>query len=63
MRIGILGNNENNCKSADSWLGIGGFVGNQCLPGASNNTCGNVAACGADNGNKNIVSIGYVFVR
>ncbi|XP_065839395.1 uncharacterized protein [Oscarella lobularis] len=62
VRIGIIGNQENNCNSCDSWIGIGGF-GHLCSPHAANNTVGNFASCSADNGDRNTFSIGYVFVR
>ena len=58
VRIGILGNNENDCSSPDSRLGIGGG-GNYCGIDP-NSAAGNASACGVD---KNIKSFGYVFVR
>lgn len=54
-RIGILGNEQNDCNSCDSRIGFG------TTP--DSNTCGNVAAWGADNGNKNIKAMGYIFVQ
>ena len=57
-RIGILGNEQNDCSSCDSRIGFG--TGGR--PDNSN-TCGNVAAWGGDNGDKNIKAMGYIFVQ
>jgi hypothetical protein len=61
VRIGILGNEQNDCTSPDSWIGIGA-VGAPCN-GGNLTSVGNVAGCGADNGDVVIQSFGYVFVR
>ena len=67
IRIGIIGNQEDNCFSPDSYLGFGGPSANKrnyC--GILNviNTCGNSATCGgSDNGPKEIKAMGYIFVR
>ena len=51
-RIGILGNNENDCNSCDSRIGFGtgGYPDDS-------NTCGN------ENGSTHIKAIGYIFVQ
>ena len=57
-RIGILGNDFNNCKTCDSRIGFG--------TGGSpddSNTCGNEAKHAADNGDKHIKAIGYILVQ
>ena len=56
VRIGILGNNENDCWSCDSIIGFGarGFPDNS-------NTCGNEAKYAADNGEKKHQSYGKHF--
>jgi len=56
-RIGIPGNNENDCVTCDSRIGIG-------TGGApdDSNTCGNAAASG-ENGEKHIKSMGYILVQ
>ncbi|MDB4935039.1 MAG: hypothetical protein JWP87_2011 [Labilithrix sp.] len=60
VRIGIIGNEGGDgCGSPDSFLGIGG-AGYPCGGSA---TVGNIAGCSPDNGNVNIASFGYVFVR
>ena len=53
VRIGILGNNENDCKTCDSRMGFG-------TGGSSGkiNTCGNVHY-----GKKNIKAMGYILVQ
>ena len=57
-RIGILGNNENNCVTCDSRIGFGtgGYHDNS-------NTCGNEATWSPDNGNKHIKAMGYILVQ
>ena len=52
-RIGIVGNNENNCFSCDSRIGLGtgGYPDHS-------NTCGNEAVANPDNGDKHIKSHG-----
>ena len=60
VRIGIVGNEQNNCDSPDSRIGIGG-IGTAC--GTLNNPTGNFAGCGGDEGNKNLTAFGAVFVR
>ena len=66
-RIGLIGNEQNDCGTPDSYLGFG-------CPGATNrrycgvsnviNTCGNSATqCTPDNGVKEVKAMGYIFVR
>ena len=59
-RIGILGDNEDNCEYTDSRVGFGGGG----VPN-NNNACGNeaVAIHGADNGDKSIMIMGFIFVQ
>ena len=59
IRIGIISNQENNCHSPDSRIGIGG-AGTNCGQDGSNSV-GNTARCRADNGDKDIKSFGYIF--
>ena len=56
-RIGILGNNENDCKTCDSRIGFGtaGYPDDT-------NTCGIEARAG-DNGDKDITTMGYILVQ
>ena len=66
IRIGIIGNNEHDCDTTDSYIGFGGSssrVRRYC--GRTNivNSCGNSASCGPDNGDKEIKAMGYIFVR
>ena len=57
-RIGILGNQENNCGSSDSRIGFGtGGLHDD------SNTCGNEASYSPDNGNKHIKAMGYILVQ
>ena len=57
-RIGILGNNENECNSNDSRVGFGtgGYPDDL-------NTCGNEAKHGGDNGDKHIKTMGYILIQ
>ena len=57
-RIGILGNNENECSSCDSRIGFGtgGYPD-------YTNACGIVAQTGADNGDRHIKTMGYIFIQ
>ena len=59
-RIGIVSNQEANCGSPDSYIGIGG-AGAPC--GGPQRSSGNIAFCGPDNGDKSIPALGVVFVR
>ena len=58
VRIGILGNNENECNSCDSRIGFG-TGGNH----DDSNTCGNEAIAGGDNGDQHIKAMGYILVQ
>ena len=57
-RIGIIGNEQGNCDSADSRIGFGtgGYP-------ETRNTCGNEAKHGGDKGNKQIRAMGYILVQ
>ncbi|KAL9953706.1 hypothetical protein ACROYT_G041161 [Oculina patagonica] len=57
-RIGIISNNENDCKTTNSRIGFG--TGGH--PDGSN-TCGNAAAGSPDNGDKSIKVLGYILVQ
>lgn len=56
-RIGVVGNNQEDCSTCDSRIGFG----NGGTPSDSN-TCGNVAERSPDNGDQNIKGMGYVFI-
>ena len=58
IRIGILGNNEDDCITCDSRIGYG--ADNYLV---DSNTCGNVALHGGDNGDKNTRAMGYILVQ
>ena len=69
VRLGIVGNNENDCTSADSFVGLGAKGGlnyrsSWCGTSYTNtNVAGNLAQCDADNGNKNSRAMAYILVR
>ena len=57
-RIGIIGNNEQDCKRCDSRIGFG-TGGND----DDSNSCGNEATYSDDNGDKHIKAMGYILVQ
>jgi len=57
-RIGILGNNQNDCVTCDSRIGFGTGGYND-----DSNTSGNEAAHSPDNGDKHIKAMGYILVQ
>lgn len=60
IRFGILWNEQSDCTSPDSRLGIG-WSGTACW--TSNASVWNQAWCSADNWDINITSFGYLYVR
>ena len=57
-RIGIISNQQNNCKSCDSSIGFGtGGTGDD------NSTSGNEATHEPDNGDTHIKAMGYILVQ
>ena len=57
-RIGILGNEQDDCFTCDSRIGFGTGGKHD-----NNNTCGNEASAKGDNGNKHIKVMGYILVQ
>ena len=57
-RIGIVANNENECRSCNSRVGFGTGGYND-----DHNTCGNEAIASADGGDKHIKTMGYILVQ
>ena len=59
VRLGIFSNQENDCNTPDSYIGLGThFYANVGI------TAGNLAhCCSLDNGNKNLKVMGYILVR
>ena len=57
-RIGILGNNEDECDSCDSRIGFGTGLYPDDI-----NTCGIEATAAPDNGNKHIKTMGYILIQ
>jgi hypothetical protein len=57
VRIGIIGNNEGNCNTPNSRIGVGGAGENDGV------TTGNVARWNGIGEDRNTVSFAYVFVR
>jgi hypothetical protein len=61
VRLGILGNQENDCATPDSRIGFGGQY-NLCAPGGDVSS-GNIASCDPDNGNRDTALFGFIFIR
>ena len=57
-RIGIIGNNQDDCVSCDSRIGFG--TGGRS---DNSNSCGNEATLNSDNGDKHIKTMGYIVVQ
>ena len=57
-RIGILGNNENDCGNCDSRIGFGAGGKHD-----DSNTCGNEATYSGDNGDQHMKAMGYILVQ
>jgi hypothetical protein len=62
VRIGIVSNNQADCSSPDSWIGIGGADNAQCTI-AGDSTAGNTACLQPDNGDVGLAAFGYLMVR
>jgi hypothetical protein len=60
-RIGIIGNQENDCNSPDSFIGVG-TQNSPCFAGTAPSV-GNSAGCSPDNGNVHLPAFAWVFVR
>ena len=56
VRIGYIANEQNDCSSCDSFIGIGAKDGWPI-------SCGNYATASPDNGNKNTPAMCYVLVK
>ncbi|MEM1009184.1 MAG: hypothetical protein AAGJ35_09275, partial [Myxococcota bacterium] len=65
VRIGIIANQETNCSSADSYLGVGGIGSSGCSSDRPlrSHPSGNSARCYADNGDRDTITMSYIFVR
>jgi len=65
VRLGILTNQENECTSPDSGLGLGfGTDANNCITAPlAATSAGNVSSCGGDNGDRNTQTFTMLFVR
>ena len=59
VRIGIIGNQENECHSPDSFIGFGSRDQARRIQYG----CGNYASYDPDNGNRNTVAQCYIFVQ
>ena len=64
VRIGFVGNNENECRSPDSAIGAGFDPGAQgCTRDFGYKYSGNFAGCGGDKGNKVMPATSYILVK
>ncbi|CAB4030191.1 Hypothetical predicted protein, partial [Paramuricea clavata] len=66
VRLGIIANQENDCNTPDSFVGLGAGGGlnyPKSWCGSSHtsaNAAGNLAQCNADKGNKNVRAMAYI---
>ena len=64
VRLGIIANQQDDCTSPDSFIGLGAGSKSACSDfSPPRNTAGNLAQCIPDNGDKNIKVMGYILVR
>ena len=65
VRIGIISNNHNECIATDSRVGLGadGSDAKFCYNRGDPGSCGNLAYCYPDNGNKKTKVWGYIFAK
>jgi hypothetical protein len=65
VRIGFLANEQNECSSPDSYIGIGisATLSSLSSLGGIAPTVGNAACCSAANGDRATKAFGYLFVR
>ena len=61
VRLGYLTNEQNDCQSCDSYLGVGHSGQPGCSQGSS--WAGMMASCSPDNGDKNVPAFTWVWVR
>ena len=64
-RVGIIGNDLNDCQSPNSYLGLGtkSSINHNCNNPLSGVSCGNLALCSSDNGDKSVAAFGYMLVK
>eukprot|EP00118_Oscarella_pearsei_P028613 m.2562 g.2562 ORF g.2562 m.2562 type:complete len:397 (+) comp8762_c0_seq1:72-1262(+) len=62
VRIGIVSNNENDCWTPDSHIGVGGD-GSSCVPNDAVVVSGNGAGCWSDNFDKAIFTFNVIMVK
>ena len=60
VRLGLIANEQNNCVSPDSFIGLGGGYPEENVinPAGNGATC-----CSSINGEKNLRGMGYILVR
>ena len=65
VRIGYVGNQEDDCRSPDSFIALGGstsFI--LCsISHLAKISCGNFASCSPDNGVKSLPAMGFILVQ
>ena len=61
IRLGLLGNDNNDCKTPDSYVGFGGSYAASCAGGVSY-SAGVMGGAGCSGG-PNIAEFGYLYVR
>lgn len=62
VRLGMVTNQENDCNSCDSYLGVG-HTGQGGCDGQGSSWAGMMASCSPDNGVKNVPAFAWIWVR
>ena len=64
-RIGIVADNDYDCYYPNSYIGLGTkwSHSNTCPSGHPGVSCGNLALCWPDNGDKSLPAYGYIYVQ
>ncbi|XP_028403323.1 uncharacterized skeletal organic matrix protein 5-like [Dendronephthya gigantea] len=62
VRIGLVANNQNDCKTCNSCIGFGTFMRGCYEDSPRNTSCGNIAVCRVLS-NKNIAAFGFILVQ
>ena len=63
VRLGLVANEQNHCRTPDTFLGLGSYGDNECGNTFSPNAAGNLAQCSPDNGSWSTRAMAYVLVR
>ena len=63
VRVGIAANNEGDCESPNSFIGLGMALLSPCSSTLREISCGNYASCEPDNGRKSLPAMGFILIQ